>query len=155
MNGVLTPNLPQYVRRLRKASKDRELTHLLERALNPDERPGVLPQIKAALEDLPDTEGNQLIVTRGDMVAERPLRWMWKPYLPIGKLVHFGGNSSQAKSPVTVDLASRISSGANWPDGTPNVIGSRSVILLNVENDLEDTILPRYRLAGGDKTKLY
>ena len=155
MNGVLTPNLPQYVRRLRKASKDRELTHLLERALNPDERPGVLPQIKAALEDLPDTEGNQLIVTRGDMVAERPLRWMWKPYLPIGKLVHFGGNSSQAKSPVTVDLASRISSGANWPDGTPNVIGSRSVILLNVEDDLEDTILPRYRLAGGDKTKLY
>src|SRR5215469_734299 len=155
MDGVLTPNLPHYVRCLRKASKDRRLTHLFERALNLDERQTVLPQIKAELEAPLDTEANQLIVIRGDKAAEKPLRWMWKPYLPIGKLVHFGGNSSQAKSPVTVDLAARISIGANWPDDTPNMIGSRSVILLNVEDDLEDTILPRYRLAGGDKTKLY
>jgi hypothetical protein len=27
--------------------------------------------------------------------------------------------------------------------------------MLNIEDDLEDTILPRFRLAGGDKTKLY
>jgi hypothetical protein len=96
-----------------------------------------------------------LIVIRGDQATEKPLRWMWKPYLPLGKLVHFGGNSSQAKSPVTVDLAARISVGAEWPDGTPNDKGPRSVILLNIEDDLEDTILPRFRLAGGDKSKLY
>src|SRR5215469_18158325 len=80
---------------------------------------------------------------------------MWKPYLPLGKLVHFGGNCSQAKSPVTIDLAARISVGAPWPDGTPNTQGPKSVILLNIEDDLEDTILPRFRLAGGDKSKLY
>jgi len=97
---------------------------------------------------------SELIVVRGDDVAEKPLRWMWKPYLPLGKLVHFGGNSSQAKSPVTVDLAARISVGGDWPDGTRNELGPRSVILLNIEDDLEDTILPRFRLAGGDKSKL-
>ena len=61
-----------------------------------------------------------LVVIRGDQATEKPLRWMWKPYLPLEKLVHFGGNSSQAKSPLTVDLAARISVGAPWPDGTPN-----------------------------------
>lgn len=96
-----------------------------------------------------------LVVIRGDEVSEKPLAWMWKPYLPLGKLVHFGGNSSQAKSPVVVDLAARITSEAPWPDGTKNEQGPRSVILLNIEDDLEDTILPRFRLAGGDKTKLY
>jgi len=97
----------------------------------------------------------ELIVIRGDELSEKPLRWMWKHYLPLGKLVHFGSNSSQAKSPVTVDLAARVSTGAPWPDGTENTHGPRSVILLNIEDDLEDTILPRYRLAGGDKSKLY
>src|SRR5215469_10978636 len=89
----------------------------------------------------------QLIVIRGDKAAEKPLRWMWKPYLPLGKLVHFGGNSSQAKSPVTLDLAARVSTAAPWPDGTANEYRPRSIILLNIEDDLEDTILPRYRLA--------
>jgi putative DNA primase/helicase len=102
-----------------------------------------------------DRSAIELIVIRGDQATEKPLRWMWKPYLPLGKLVHFGGNSSQAKSPVTVDLAARISTGDPWPDGTPNDYGPRSVILLNIEDDLEDTILPRFRLAGGDKSNLY
>jgi hypothetical protein len=101
------------------------------------------------------TPGTSLIVIRGDQATEKALRWMWKPYLPLGKLVHFGGNSSQAKSPVTIDLAARVSTGAPWPDETPNGLGARSVILLNIEDDLEDTILPRFRLAGGDKSKLY
>jgi hypothetical protein len=36
-----------------------------------------------------------------------------------------------------------------------NTQGPRSVILLNIEDDLEDTILPRFRVAGGDKSRLY
>jgi putative DNA primase/helicase len=118
-----------------------------------------LDKLMAKLGNEPSSEpqrpGNSLIVIRGDQATEKPLRWMWKPYLPSGKLVHFGGNSSQAKSPVTVDLAARISTGALWPDGTSNDKGARSVVLLNIEDDLEDTILPRFRLAGGDKSKLY
>jgi hypothetical protein len=98
---------------------------------------------------------SELIVIRGDAVAERPLAYSWKPYLPKNKLVHIGGNSGQAKSPVTIDLAARFTSGTPWPDGTPNHLGPRSVVLLNVEDDLEDTIVPRFRLAGGDKTKLH
>jgi len=80
---------------------------------------------------------------------------MWPGYLPMGKLVHFTGNSSQAKSPVGIDLAARITVGGCWPDGTPNDLGPRSVIVMNIEDDIEDTIIPRFRLADGDKSKIY
>ena len=113
----------------------------------------------SVLQDLHNGTASQsageLIVVRGDQATEKALRWAWKYYLPLGKLVHFGGNSSQAKSPVTVDIAARITIGADWPDGTKNTLGPRSVIMLNIEDDFEDTILPRFRLAGGDKSKLY
>src|SRR5262249_14672472 len=132
----------------------REIVGVLASAQNPEDRATLLAKLQA-LQEPPDVRDSELIVVRGDETTEKPLRWMWKPYLPLGKLVHFGGNSSQAKSPVTIDLAARISIGASWPDGTPNDRGPRSVILLNIEDDLEDTILPRFRLAGGDKSKLH
>jgi len=54
-----------------------------------------------------------------------------------------------------VDLAARISTGADWPDRAPNRQGPRDVILLNIEDDFEDTILPRFRVAGGNKSRLH
>ena len=96
----------------------------------------------------------ELITVWGHEVSEEAVIYAWKPYLPAGKLVHFAGNSSQAKSPVTIDIAARFSTGAPWPDGSPNRLGPKSVIVLNVEDDLADTILPRFRVAGGEKTKL-
>jgi len=100
-------------------------------------------------------KANSLEVIRGDEAEETVLEWLWKPYLPLGKLVHGAGDSSAGKSPITIDLAARLSVGAPWPDGTPNKCGPRSTILLNGEDDLKDTILPRFRVAGGDTSRLY
>jgi hypothetical protein len=157
-NGAVRENLEHYVREVRKAAADREFAKLYEQlgsAKETELRSRIVAQLQETLQGTQAKQGSELIVIRGDAAEEKPLRWMWKPYLPLGKLVHFGGNSSQAKSPVTVDLAARISTGAVWPDGTANGQGSRSVILLNIEDDLEDTILPRFRLAGGDKSRLH
>jgi len=112
------------------------------------------PEVRIREAAQPPVPRSELIVLWGHEVAEEPLVFVWKPYLPLGKLIHFGGASSQAKSPVTIDLAARISVGAPFPDGTPNHMGPKSVILLNIEDGFPDTILPRYRIAGGDKTKL-
>jgi hypothetical protein len=159
IDGIVRPNFESYVRQLREAYQERKFSHLAEQlqaANSKDERLGIVGAIQTVLQNSQaDGNSTELIVIRGDRASEKPLRWMWKPYLPLGKLVHFGGNSSQAKSPVTIDLAARISIGASWPDGTANTQGPRSVVLLNIEDDLEDTILPRFRLAGGDKSKLY
>jgi len=86
---------------------------------------------------------------------EACLTYLWPKFLPDNKLVHFYGASSEGKSPVTIDLIARVSSGREWPYGTPNTHGPRSVILLASEDDLQDTVLPRLRLAGADTSKVH
>jgi hypothetical protein len=103
----------------------------------------------------PSTEVRGLIVKRGSDVTPAHLRFLWEPYLAHGKLVHFGGHSGQGKSPVTIDLIARVTSGLSWPDGQPNIIGPRNVVLLNVEDALEDTIIPRLTLCGADLSRFY
>lgn len=90
-----------------------------------------------------------------DDVAESELTWLWKGFLPANKLVHFAGASSEGKSPVTLDIIARLTSGKEWPDGTPNTPGT--VILMAGEDDLSDTVKPRLRVAGADfkRVKLF
>lgn len=95
------------------------------------------------------------LVLNGADVEPTHAKYMWEPVLPLGKLIHFGGASSQGKSPVTVDIAARITSGAEWPDGQKNTQGPKDVIMFNVEDSFEDTILPRFILAGGDRKRLF
>lgn len=76
--------------------------------------------------------------------------WLWPGYLEHNKLVHFAGASSAGKSPVTLDLVARVTAGLDWPDGSKNTVGPRSVILLAGEDDWSDTIIPRLELAGAN-----
>jgi hypothetical protein len=80
--------------------------------------------------------------------------WLWPGYLGLNKLTHFAGASSEGKSPVTLDIAARVSAGADWPDGAKNTLGRKSVILLAAEDDWSDTIIPRLELAGADLSKI-
>jgi putative DNA primase/helicase len=90
-----------------------------------------------------------------DEVEETSLSWLWNRFLPDNQLVHFAGASSEGKSPVTLDLIARITRGEDWPDGTKNELGARSVILMAGEDDLSDTVKPRLRLAGADISKVH
>jgi putative DNA primase/helicase len=85
--------------------------------------------------------------------SEKPkthLRYLWQDYIPLKKLIHFAGASGAGKSPVSLDLAARISSGQPWPDGTPNTMGPRTVILMCSEDDWGDTQRPRLELYGAN-----
>jgi hypothetical protein len=90
-----------------------------------------------------------------DTIAKEHLRFLWPKYIPVGKLVHLAGHSTEGKTPILTDLAARISVGATWPDGERNTLGPRSVILLSAEDDPSDTIRPRLELAGADLKKIF
>jgi len=102
-------------------------------------------------------ESRSLILPDACMTQRQPQRWFWKPVMHRGGMLNLSGESSQGKSPLTVDLAARLSRfpGASsrgeavWPDGQPIPNAPLSTIMLNNEDNLEDTILPRFDLAGG------
>ena len=101
-------------------------------------------------------ESRSLILPDACMTQRQPQRWFWKPVMHRGGMLNLSGESSQGKSPLTVDLAARLSrmtpgmrGEAVWPDGQPIVNAPLSTIMLNNEDNLEDTILPRFDLAGG------
>jgi len=89
-----------------------------------------------------------------DDVQETSLNWLWPGFLPDNQLVHFVGASSEGKSPVTLDIIAGVTTGKEWPDGTPNTLGPRSVILMAGEDDLADTVKPRLRMAGADISRV-
>lgn len=96
--------------------------------------------------------------SRLDCAAEikmQPPEWLWEGRLSKNQLTHCAGESSQGKSPVTLDWAARVTTGTEWPDGQPNTIGPRSVIIMASEDDWADTITPRLRLAGADMAKVF
>jgi hypothetical protein len=75
--------------------------------------------------------------------------WLWKPWLPAGKLCLLDGDPGQGKSFVTLDLAARLSRGDPFPDGQPGP-GPAATLLVSCEDGMDDTVLPRLAALGAD-----
>lgn len=88
-------------------------------------------------------------------VTPEPVRWLWPGRIPRGKLTMLAGDPGLGKSFITLDLASRTSTGAGWPDrpGEPGDAPG-GVVLLSAEDDVADTIRPRLDAAGADVTRI-
>jgi RecA-family ATPase len=86
-------------------------------------------------------------------VHAKPAAWLWPNWLPLGKLAILDGDPGLGKSTLLFDLAARVSSSGAMPDGTQGARGS--VIILNAEDDPEDTIRPRLAAAGADVERVF
>ena len=114
-------------------------------------------------------------------VAPVAVRWLWPGRVPLGKVTLVVGDPGCGKSLLALDIAARVTRGLPWPDQaapsqeplvsregaaaeggaletreakreTPCPVGS--VVLLSAEDDLADTIRPRFDAAGGEAGRL-
>ena len=116
----------------------------------------------SALLGRPGTDGASLSVTFGphavvkfvDCVEREQLEWLWPGRIPLGKLTLLCGDPGLGKSFLTLDMASRVSTGTAWPDMPLLSQPAGKVVLLNAEDDLADTIAPRLDRAGADDSKI-
>ena len=84
-------------------------------------------------------------------VKEREVRWLWKGWLPLGKLTILDGDPGDGKSTILADIAARKTKGRAMPDDPDDTVYEpRTVIFLAAEDDVEDTLKPRFRVAGAD-----
>ena len=111
--------------------------------------PGVVGQ-KATTQRRP----GQLVVVNLADVEEEHIDWLWEHRFPRGMLSLLAGFGDVGKSTVLYDMASRISTGAPWPNGE-GMAPKGSVILFNREDPAKQIIKPRVMAAGGKVRKIH
>ncbi len=99
------------------------------------------------------SEGATLVTDCAADIKPMKVKWAWQNKIPLGKVAALAGTAGLGKSAVSLDLASHVSTGHDWPDGAPCEKGS--VIVLSAEDDGADTIVPHLQAAGADLAKIH
>ncbi len=79
-------------------------------------------------------------------IAEQPINWVWRGYLPRGMVSWFVGDSTRGKSWAALDLMARITNGQPMPDGAECQRGQ--VLFSTREDSISRTIKQRSRWLG-------
>ena len=87
-------------------------------------------------------------IIRMSDVKLTPVEWLWKPYLPFGKLSVLQGNPGEGKTYFAMHLAAACTNGKLLPN--MERMEPFNVIYQTAEDGLGDTVKPRLIEAGAD-----
>ena len=91
---------------------------------------------------------SKLLTLYSDVESE-PVRWLWYPYIAVGKITLLQGDPGDGKSTMMMNLIAELSKGGATPDG--KTLGRpRQVIYQCSEDGANDTIKPRLEACGAD-----
>lgn len=95
-----------------------------------------------------------VILTNGANLTPKPVEWLWRDWLALGKVHILAGAPGQGKTTIAAGaLAATVTVGGRWPDGSRCEPGN--VIVWSGEDDPADTLLPRLQAAGGNRARIY
>lgn len=86
-------------------------------------------------------------------IKETPVKWLWYPYIPLGKITIMQGNSGIGKTMLALNISAELSKGEKLP-GDIEARQPITIIYNTAEDGLGDTIKPRLLAAGADCTKI-
>src|SRR5260370_37381290 len=93
-----------------------------------------------------------MVGRKASLVSMKSIDWLWPNRLARGVLTGFDGDPERGKSQILAALASHISTGMPWPEGSACDVGG--VIIVGAEDSWEATVVPRLVAAGADCSKV-
>ncbi len=88
-------------------------------------------------------------------IKPREVRWLWYPYIPFGKLTILQGDPGDGKSKLMLTISALLTQGKPLPFcDKDEALEPMIVIYQTTEDDPEDTVVPRFKEAGGDLSRL-
>lgn len=94
-------------------------------------------------------KGETGILTLYSDVQATAVRWLWYPFIAVGKITLLQGDPGDGKSTMMMNLIAELSKGGTMPDGKQVGIPQK-VIYQCSEDDASDTIKPRLETCGTD-----
>ncbi len=86
-------------------------------------------------------------------VAAVPIRWLWYPYIAVGKITLLQGDPGDGKSTMMMHFIAELSKGGATPDGV--AFGRpQKIIYQCAEDGAKDTIRQRLEEAGADSRNI-
>jgi putative DNA primase/helicase len=99
------------------------------------------------------TAHDGVVLVCASTLKPEPIAWLWRDWLALGKLHILAGAPGQGKTTIAIAVASTLSSGGRWPDGTR--CSPANVLIWSGEDDPADTLLPRLLAMGADVSRIY
>lgn len=97
----------------------------------------------------------RLEVIRASDIEPKEIEWLWYPFIPYGKVTPVQGDPGDGKSTFMLTIAALLTRGEPLPfvnaEKPPEPI---TVIYQTTEDDADDTIVPRFIKANGDRERL-
>jgi putative DNA primase/helicase len=98
---------------------------------------------------------SHIIIQRASETKPEPIDWLWKGWLARGMFHILGGHGGSGKSTLAgATMASVITTGGRWPDGT-QCSQPGDVVIWSSEDHWANTLVPRFLAAGGDDTRFF
>lgn len=94
-----------------------------------------------------------VVLIKASQLKPQPIDWIWKGWLASGKFHLIGGIAGTGKTSIALALASTITRGDIFPDGSGCESGE--VVMWTGEDDPADTLTPRLMAMGANLEKVH
>jgi len=120
--------------------------------------PAVAVESKTKTKTKPEANSNNKKKRKSDLICFNTvemvaIEWLWSDRIPRGNISMIYGEGGNAKSQIALSIASTITTGGVFPDGTASTMGD--VIVVSGEDTLASTIIPRFVSTGGDTSRIF
>jgi hypothetical protein len=88
-------------------------------------------------------------VIHGEDVQPEVIPWLMPGFIPLHQSTAFSGEMDCKKSTTLINIGAAYSCWHSWFDGTPNEHNPQSTLMLAAEDNIANTIMPRWLAAGG------
>lgn len=95
----------------------------------------------------------RLEIIRASDITPKDVSWLWYPFIPFGKVTLVQGDPGDGKSTFMLTVAALLTRGKPLPF-TETAHEPMTVIYQTTEDDADDTIVPRFIKADGDRDRL-
>jgi hypothetical protein len=116
-----------------------------------DARPVEAPPMATPAKPTMPTPDREIVVTNLATIEPVQLRFLWWPYLPLGKVVIVAGAPGHGKSQLTALMTAMATRADFYPS---DVDDPSRVLIMSAEDDLADTIVPRLLAVNADMSRV-